>query len=219
MGIRAAPRNGSDGGNCRGRRFCLLSGRGFSGSPDQSDEPANLPAHIAIGSNVRNERYGPFGFYIPRPFPAVETSGRVSPVPGSGSFPGLVHRHLRNAVARRRPVLRLSRPLWHESLSHRRPVLLPDMGLRIKRHFRRTLEAEDTQPRRPRRTLLRGLAASPEEWAMFAFCRKTLARSTKHRLFLATWASAGISAGIFVALSVRNGRIEWAPDGIRVFPF
>jgi hypothetical protein len=89
----------------------------------------------------------------------------------------------------------------------------------FKRHFRRTLEAEDTQPRRPGRTLLRGLAASPQEWAIFVFCRNTLARSTKHRLFLATWASAGISAGIFVALSVRNGKIEWSPDGIHIFPF
>jgi hypothetical protein len=89
----------------------------------------------------------------------------------------------------------------------------------FKRHFRRTLETEDTMARRPARSRLRGLAASPEEWAIFAFCRKTLARSTKHRLFLATWLSAGISAGMFVALSVRNGKLEWSPDGIRAFPF
>jgi len=89
----------------------------------------------------------------------------------------------------------------------------------FKRHFRRTLEAEDTQTRRPARSRLRVLAGSPVEWAIFAFCRKTLARSTKHRLFLATWMSAGISAGMFVALSVRNGKLEWSPDGIRAVPF
>jgi hypothetical protein len=89
----------------------------------------------------------------------------------------------------------------------------------FKRHFRRTLEAEDTMARRPTRSRLHGLAASPQEWAVFSFCRKTLARSTKHRLFLATWLSAGISAGMFVALSVRNGKLEWSPEGTRAFPF
>jgi hypothetical protein len=107
----------------------------------------------------------------------------------------------------------------------------------FRRHFRRTLEADDTLARRPARSRLRRVlpragsgascleplarfgAASPEEWAIFAFCRKTLARSTKHRLFLATWLSAGISAGMFFALSVRNGELEWSPDGVRAFPF
>ena len=94
----------------------------------------------------------------------------------------------------------------------------------FKRHFRRTLEADASffgmnPARLPARSRLRVLAASPEEWAIFAFCRKTFARSTKHRLFLATWMSAGISAGMFVALSVRNGKLEWSPEGIRTFPF
>lgn len=89
----------------------------------------------------------------------------------------------------------------------------------FRRHFRRTLEADDTLARRPAQRRLRGLAASPEEWAMFNFCRKTLARSSKHRLFLATWWSIGISAGIFFALSVRNGKLEWSPEGMRTFPF
>jgi hypothetical protein len=89
----------------------------------------------------------------------------------------------------------------------------------FRRHFRRTLEAEDTTARRPTRSRLRRLAASPEEWAIFSFCRKTLTRSTKHRLFLATWLSIGISAGVFVALSVRNGKLEWSPEGMRTFPF
>jgi hypothetical protein len=95
-------------------------------------------------------------------------------------------------------------------------------ALGFKRHFRRTLEAEDTQARSPVRSRvpgLRGMVTSPDEWAIFAFCRKTLARSTRHRLFLATWLSIGISAGIFVALTVRNGKLEWSPEGLRTFPF
>jgi hypothetical protein len=94
----------------------------------------------------------------------------------------------------------------------------------FKRHFRLTLEADTSSPgvmrgRHPASSCLRGLFASPQEWAIFAFCRKTLARSTKHRLFLATWVSIGISAGMFVALSVRNGRLEWSTEGMRTFPF
>jgi hypothetical protein len=92
-------------------------------------------------------------------------------------------------------------------------------ALGFRRHFRRILEADDTLARRPAQSRLRRLAASPEEWAILAFCRKTLARSTKHRLFLATWWSAGISAGMFFALSVRNGKLEWSPAGMRSFPF
>jgi hypothetical protein len=92
-------------------------------------------------------------------------------------------------------------------------------ALGFKRHFRRTLEADDTLARRPARSRLHGLAASPQERAIFSFCRKTLARSTKHRLFLATWLSVGISAGVFVALAVRNGKLEWSPEGVRAFPF
>jgi hypothetical protein len=89
----------------------------------------------------------------------------------------------------------------------------------FKRHFRRTLESDNTLARRPVRSRLRALATSPEEWAIFAFCQKTLARSTKHRLFLATWLSIGISIGMFVALAVRNGKLEWSPEGVRTFPF
>jgi hypothetical protein len=91
--------------------------------------------------------------------------------------------------------------------------------LGFRRHFRRILEADDTVTRRSARNLLRGLVASPQEWALFSFCRKTLARSTKHRLFLATWISIGISAGILVALSVRAGTLELSRDGVRTFPF
>jgi len=101
-------------------------------------------------------------------------------------------------------------------------------ALGFKRHFRRTLESDGLRGAGPlsrsRRPVgLSGFpalwATSPEERAILAFCRKTLARSTKHRLFLATWLSIGISAGVFVALTVRNGKLEWSQDGMRTFPF
>ena len=100
-------------------------------------------------------------------------------------------------------------------------------ALGFRRHFRRTLESDDTQRRRPARSRLRSFsvfvpgarATSPEEWAIFEFCRKTLARSTKHRLFFSTWLSVGISLGVIAALTVRHGKLEWSTEGIRTFPF
>ncbi|HWE49501.1 MAG TPA: hypothetical protein VG273_06925 [Bryobacteraceae bacterium] len=89
----------------------------------------------------------------------------------------------------------------------------------FKSHFQRTLETEDTLARPPAQGRFRGMASSPEEWAIFVFCRKTLARSTKHRLFLATWLSVGISAAMFVGLSVRSGKIELSQEGLRIVPF
>lgn len=91
-------------------------------------------------------------------------------------------------------------------------------ALGYKRHVRRMLEAEDTLARRPARNWPRPLTASAQEWAMFDFCRKTLARSTKHRLFLATSASVAISAGLFVSLAVRNDKIVLSSGGARAFP-
>ncbi len=91
--------------------------------------------------------------------------------------------------------------------------------LGFHRHVRRTLEADDTFTRRPARARLRFLAGSPQEWALFAFCRKTLARSIKHRLFLATWLSVGIAVSVLVISGVRQGRLEWSTDGMRPVPF
>lgn len=149
---------------------------------------------------------------------------------------------LKSAVEARQPWLWLFPPLWFTglydlivptgdpffaSLGHYGLAALAlfflclcvTWALGYQRHFRRMLESEDTQSRRPGSNWLRRLTSSPEEWAMLDFCRKTLARSTRHRLFLAAWASIGISAGLFVALAVRNGRLEISRDGARAFPF
>ncbi len=173
--------------------------------------------------------------------PWMQTIGMSVTVMSVSTFPVYVQL-LKPAVESRAAWLWLFPPLWFTGLYD---LLLPDgdpffrslgrygiaatalgflvfcltWSLGFRRHFRRTLEADDTLARRPARDRLRWLAASPEEWAIFAFCRKTLARSTKHRLFLATWLSVGISAGLFVALSVDNGKLAWSPDGARSFPF
>ena len=89
----------------------------------------------------------------------------------------------------------------------------------FRRYYRRTLEAEDTTSRRPRRGLPARWFSSPEEQAIFRFTGRTLARSAKHRLFLATYWSVGISAGALTSISVRDGAIAFSRDGLRSLPF
>jgi hypothetical protein len=98
-------------------------------------------------------------------------------------------------------------------------------ALGFRRHYRRTLEAEDTVPRvgrfadsvrirnRPRSTT----AGAPG--AIFRFTGKTLARSTKHQLFLATYMSVGIAIALLFTLKVRAGRLELSEDGLLSAPF
>jgi hypothetical protein len=66
----------------------------------------------------------------------------------------------------------------------------------FRRHYRRTLEAEDSRPRLHTTPGRNPLARSPEERAIFEFSGKTLARSRKHQLFLVTYLSVGISFAI-----------------------
>jgi hypothetical protein len=89
----------------------------------------------------------------------------------------------------------------------------------FRRHYRRTLESEDTQPRSPRAGLLDRLPGSEEERAIFRFTGRILSRSTPHRLFLATWWSIGISIGLIVAVVPHNGRLQVSPSGARAVPF
>ncbi len=91
-------------------------------------------------------------------------------------------------------------------------------GLGFRRHYRRTLEAEDTESRTPRVGLFERFAASAEELAIFRFTGRILARSARHRLFLATYWSVGISIGLLTTVAVRNGRLGASPDGLRSFP-
>jgi hypothetical protein len=92
-------------------------------------------------------------------------------------------------------------------------------GIGFHRHYRRTLESEDTEPRMPRAGLLDRLGSSEEERAIFRFAGRILSRSTPHRLFLATWWSIGISIGLLAAVLPHNGRLEVSPYGLRAFPF
>jgi hypothetical protein len=59
----------------------------------------------------------------------------------------------------------------------------------------------------------------PEERAIAEFSFRTLARSGKHRLFLATYLSVGLSFALLFALAVRSGKLVVSQDGMRAFPF
>jgi hypothetical protein len=87
------------------------------------------------------------------------------------------------------------------------------------RHYRRTLEAEDTGPRVRSATRPNPLVRSPEERAIFQFSGKTLARSRKHQLFLATYLSVGIALAVNFAARVHSGKLVLSEDGARAFPF
>ncbi len=88
----------------------------------------------------------------------------------------------------------------------------------FRRHYRRTLEAEDTESHPARFNLFGSFSASPEEDAIFRFTGRILARSARHRLFLATYWSVGISIGLLTTVVVNNGKPELSPDGLRSFP-
>ena len=87
------------------------------------------------------------------------------------------------------------------------------------RHYRRTLESEDTRPRTPAGRTSNPLVRSPEERAIFEFSGKTLARSRKHQLFLVTYLSVEIALGMNFATAVRGGKLVLSEGGARAFPF
>jgi hypothetical protein len=88
------------------------------------------------------------------------------------------------------------------------------------RHYRRTLELEDTHTRtRSRLTWPTVFSGSEEERAISAFMFRTLASSNKHRLFLATYLSVGLAIAILFAIAVRSGKLTLSVDGLRAFPF
>ncbi len=89
----------------------------------------------------------------------------------------------------------------------------------FRRHYRRTLESEDTSSRAPSIPVVGRLIRSPEERAIYDFSGRILARSTTHRLFLATYLSVGISFGLLVTLTVHAGRLGVSRDGLRALPF
>jgi hypothetical protein len=89
----------------------------------------------------------------------------------------------------------------------------------FRRHYRRTLETEDTRPHTPSAPRSNPLVRSPEERAIFQFSGKTLARSRKHQLFLVTYLSVGIALAVNFAAVVRAGKLVLSEDGARAFPF
>jgi hypothetical protein len=89
------------------------------------------------------------------------------------------------------------------------------------RHYRRTLESEEAAAG----SLQRGrswfdkLLHTPQERAVFYFSGSILARSTKHRLFLACYWSVGIAFGLISGPSLDGGQLAFKADGLRAFPF
>jgi hypothetical protein len=92
-------------------------------------------------------------------------------------------------------------------------------ALGFRRHYRRVLESEDTSSRTPALSPIGGFIRLPEERAIFEFSGRILARSTKHRMFLATYLSVGISFGLLTTLVVRAGKLDYSNEGLRTFPF
>ncbi len=91
-------------------------------------------------------------------------------------------------------------------------------ALGFRRHYQRTLEAEETHFHKPRVDFFDRLPASIEERAIFGFSGQILRRSATHRLFLASYLSVGIAIGLLSAVAVSGGRIEISPEGFRGFP-
>lgn len=92
-------------------------------------------------------------------------------------------------------------------------------ALAYRRHYCRTLESEDVSRQTNLWTWAARLIQSPEERAIAAFSMSTLARSRKHRLFLSTYISVGLSFALLFAVAVRSGKLVLSQDGLRAFPF
>jgi hypothetical protein len=105
-----------------------------------------------------------------------------------------------------------------EALGVAMAVFCATWALGFRRHYRRTLETEDTGIHRPRIRPFDGFATSTEERAIFRFTGSILARSATHRLFLACYWSVGIAIGLLATVTVSDGRLGLSPDGLRGFP-
>jgi hypothetical protein len=91
----------------------------------------------------------------------------------------------------------------------------------FRRHYRRTLESDEIREQKISvglSSVFEFLLRSPEERGIFCFSGQMLARSTKHRLFLATYWSAGVALGLLVMIVFKGGRPGISPDGLRGFP-
>jgi hypothetical protein len=88
------------------------------------------------------------------------------------------------------------------------------------RHYRRTLESEDTGTiRQPLgRRFFEQFLDSPVPRAIYRFTGQTVVRSGKHRLFFVTYLSAGISLGVLMTVTFIKGKIGLSDAGLRAFP-
>lgn len=98
-------------------------------------------------------------------------------------------------------------------------VIFATWGFGFRRHFRRTLEAEDGAHRPRAWSVPQWLVHSSQERALFGFAAKTLARSQKHQFFLATYLSIGLSIALFFGVAIRDGKIALSADGARSMAF
>jgi hypothetical protein len=98
-------------------------------------------------------------------------------------------------------------------------VILVTWGLGFRRHFRRTLETEDAVHRPRAWNVPQWLVSSAQERVLLGFAGKTLARSQKHQMLLATYWSAGLSIALFFGVAIRDGKIAWSQDGVRSVAF
>ena len=88
----------------------------------------------------------------------------------------------------------------------------------FRRHFRRTLEAEDSPSRHPAFAMPESFFTSPAERAIYSFGGSTIARSTTHRLLVASYLSIGIALGLLSTFVIRDGQAGLSPQGLRSFP-
>jgi hypothetical protein len=122
-------------------------------------------------------------------------------------------------LARGDPSLALFGIVGVKALATAIAVFALSWALGFRRHYRRVLESEDTSSRTPALSPVGRFIRLPEERAIFEFSGRILARSTKHRMFLATYLSVGISFGLLAALTVRAGKLDVSQEGLRFFPF
>jgi hypothetical protein len=89
------------------------------------------------------------------------------------------------------------------------------------RHYERTLEAEDSIAGRVRHTFgwTDRLQSTPQERGIFRFTGAILARSNKHRMFLAGYWSLGLALGLVAGLVPGLHGISFSEQGVRGLPF
>jgi hypothetical protein len=99
-------------------------------------------------------------------------------------------------------------------------LCLGGWAIGFARHYRRTLEAEDSTAGRIRqRSWADVLLSTPQERGIFRFTGAILGRSTIHRMFLACYWSLGIGLGIVAGLTLNIHGFEFSTEAMRSFPF